>query len=182
MHWGIKSSYMEAGFRNSTTRLTKATQHESSALAGCWFTSNPHNPLRKAASSRIGKGADWDEFTGRSRWSFRPPTPPLHNRVILWDGETGLTEGRKLKQHKVSKCQNIDIEMITLASLMSTSQMLENSVPNSSVLVTQHTAVQIQIIELAICRERETRLRVARACRRSRSKDSNALKRTNHKW
>ena len=30
-------------------------------------------------------------------------------------------------------------EMITLAALLSTSQMLENSVPNSSVLITQHT-------------------------------------------
>ena len=29
-------------------------------------------------------------------------------------------------------------EMITLAALLSTSQMLENSVPNSSVLVTQY--------------------------------------------
>ena len=33
-------------------------------------------------------------------------------RAILLDGNTGLTEGRKLKQHKVSKCQNIDKEIL----------------------------------------------------------------------
>ena len=36
----------------------------------------------------------------------------MHNRAILLDGNTGLTKGRKLKQHKVSKCQNIDKEIL----------------------------------------------------------------------
>ena len=32
--------------------------YAASALAGCWFTRYPHSPLKKATSSRIGRGAD----------------------------------------------------------------------------------------------------------------------------
>ena len=81
-------------------------------LPGCLFHPLRYQPVLKATQDRHALGTFRDGYTGHSRWIFRPPTPPYTQPCQIIGRQTGLTMGRKQNQHKVSKCQNIDKEIL----------------------------------------------------------------------
>ena len=86
-------------------------QHAASALADCWFTRNPHNLLKKATQDPQALGTFRGRFHRLQPVKFSPTHTTLAQPCHIIGRQQGLRRDES-KQHKVSKCQNIDKEIL----------------------------------------------------------------------